>query len=82
MSVRRKCFVDAGQNNLGYEPGLPGDDLVQQNFYLGWRLRRQRAELSLGVLNFNDADYRLNPLNVYAELPRERTFVARLKLNF
>ncbi len=70
------------QNNLGYEPGLPGDDLVQQNFFLGWRLRRQRAELTLGVLNLNDADYRLNPLNIYAELPRERTFVARLKLNF
>jgi hypothetical protein len=60
---------------------LPSQDFVQQNFFVGYRFRRQRGEISVGVLNVNDTDYRLNPLNVYSELPRERTFVARLKLN-
>ena len=60
---------------------LPASDFWQGNFFLGWRLRRQRGEISIGVMNFNDTDYRLNPLNLYAELPRERVFVVRLKLN-
>ncbi len=29
-----------------------------------------------------DQDYRLNPLNLYYEAPRERTFAARLQFNF
>lgn len=66
------------QYNSDYETS----DFYQCNLFAGWRLRRQRGEVSVGVLNLNDTDYRLNPLNPYAELPRERTFVARLKLNF
>jgi outer membrane receptor protein involved in Fe transport len=61
---------------------LPGDDFFQHNLYVGYRLKRQRAEISLGVLNLADTDYRLNPLNAYAELPRERVFLVRLKINF
>jgi len=34
------------------------------------------------VANLLDQDYRLNPLNLHLELPRERMFVARLKFNF
>jgi hypothetical protein len=36
----------------------------------------------VGVLNITDQDYRLNPLTLYNELPRERTFVASLKFFF
>lgn len=70
------------QENRGYTPALPGDDCFQHNLYVGYRLKRQRAEISLGVLNLADRDYRLNPLNAYAELPRERVFFVRLKINF
>ncbi|MFO1513772.1 MAG: hypothetical protein U1F83_12790 [Verrucomicrobiota bacterium] len=49
---------------------------------VGYRLRRQYGEISLGVLNLTDTDYHLNPLNAYTELPRERVFFARLKINF
>jgi len=35
----------------------------------------------IGGLNLNGADYRLNSLNVYNELPREPTFIARLVIN-
>jgi Flp pilus assembly protein TadD len=70
------------QQNSGYTPALPGDDFVQLNLMVGYRLRRQHGEISLGVLNLTDTDYHLNPLNAYTELPRERVFVARLKINF
>ncbi len=66
------------QENSAY----PSLEFWQHNLFVGWRLRRQRGELSLGVLNLGDTDYRLNPLNLYAEMPRERVYVARLKFNF
>jgi hypothetical protein len=33
-------------------------------------------------MNITGQDYRLSPLNLTAELPRETTFVARLRFNF
>jgi len=36
----------------------------------------------IGGLNLTDKDYRLNPLTLYDELPRDRTFVARLQFSF
>jgi hypothetical protein len=63
-------------------PAEPTSDFFQSNLYVGWRLRRQRAEIRLGVLNLNGADYRLNPVNPYVELPRKRVFDARFSLNF
>ena len=71
-----------GQNNSGYDQPLPGDEFVQLNLYLGYRFWRQRGEITIGGLNLTGADYRLNPLNVYSELPRTRVFYTRLRLNF
>jgi hypothetical protein len=48
----------------------------------GYRLRRQYGEISVGVLNLTDTDYNLNPLNAYPDLPRERVFAARVRINF
>ena len=70
------------QHNTGYATALPGDNFFQHNLYVGYRFPRRRAEILLGVLNLADQDYRLNPLNLYNELPRERVFLARLKLDF
>jgi len=50
--------------------------------FAGYRFRRRYAELRLGLLNMFDADYRLNPLNLYPELPRGRTLAVSLRLNF
>ncbi|HMC28067.1 MAG TPA: TonB-dependent receptor, partial [Verrucomicrobiae bacterium] len=69
------------QRNSGYSPSLPSDDFFQHNLLIGYRLRRHRGELSFGVLNLTGRDYRLNPLNLYSELPRDRVFIARLKIN-
>jgi tetratricopeptide (TPR) repeat protein len=70
------------QSNHGYNPARPGDEFWQLNVFAGYRFPHRRAEVQLGLLNLTDQDYRLNPLNLTAELPRERTFVARLKFNF
>jgi outer membrane receptor protein involved in Fe transport len=70
------------QDNSGYSPSLPGDEFWQLNAFFGYRFFRRRAEVRLGVLNITDEDYRLNPLNIYSELPRERTLSVRLQLNF
>jgi len=68
------------QNNI--RPGLADDDFWQFNAFAGYRSPRRKIEAMLGVLNIADQDYRLNPLNVYNELPRERTLLLRLRLNF
>ena len=70
------------QSNDGYTPGLPDEDFWQFNFFVGYRFLRRQAELRVGVLNITDQDYRLNPLTLYSELPRERTLVASLRLYF
>ena len=70
------------QTNKGYTPGEPGDDFWQFNAYVGYRFLRRKAEVTLGLLNFTDQNYSLNPLNLYNELPRSRTLAVRLQLNF
>ena len=70
------------QQNSGYNPALPGDDFFQENIYVGYRFLNRRCEIQFGILNLGGQDYHLNPLNVYAELPRERTFTTRLKFVF
>jgi Tfp pilus assembly protein PilF len=66
----------------GFNPPQPGDDFVQENLYAGYRFAHRRAEIRLGVLNLSGKDYRLNPLTQYVEIPRERTFEARLNFIF
>jgi len=72
----------SSQNNRGYGGTRPGDDFWQHNISAGYRFARRRAEVQLALLNLTDRDYQLNPLNLYSELPRERTFAATLKFNF
>jgi len=61
---------------------LPDEDFWQHNLAAGYRFPRRRAELRLDLLNILDTDYRLNPLNLHAELPRDRTLAVSLRLNF
>jgi hypothetical protein len=60
----------------------PGDSFVQISAQLGRRFSRNQREVSAGVLNLSDTDYRLNPLTFARELPRSRTFFVRCRLNF
>lgn len=61
---------------------LPHDQFCQLNFWLGYRLRKGMGDISIGLLNATDTDYKLNPLNTYAELPRERVVAARVRFRF
>ncbi len=70
------------QDNHGYSSPMPGDDFWQFNAFVGYRFPKRRAEVRLGLLNINDRDYRLNPLNLTTELPRTRTLVAGFKFHF
>jgi Tfp pilus assembly protein PilF len=70
------------QDNQGYSPDEPGDDFWQFNAYAGWRFHHRQAELQLGLLNITGENYRLNPLNLYNELPRGRTMSVLFKLYF
>jgi outer membrane receptor protein involved in Fe transport len=70
------------QSNQGYSPDIPGDDFWQFNLYGGWRFLNRRAEITLGILNLADQNYRLNPLNLTPDLPRDRTFLARFRVFF
>src|SRR6185436_12082714 len=70
------------QDNDGYTPHRTGDDFWQLHAFAGYRFWRRHAEVQVGLLNLTDQNYRLNPLNLYYEAPRERTFAARLQFNF
>ena len=70
------------QSNRGYTPDIPGDDFWQFNAFAGYRFYQRRAQIQLGILNIADQNYKLNPLNLYQELPRERMFVASFRFNF
>ena len=70
------------QNSSGYSPALSGENFWQNNFMVGYRFPRRYAELRVDVLNLFDANYRLNPLNPYEELARDRTVVVRCRLSF
>lgn len=63
-------------------PDIPGDEIFQLNAYVGYRFRRNYGDVTLGLLDINDQDYKLNPLNYYNELPRERTLAVQVRLNF
>ena len=76
-------FFSRAEINEYYQsaPALPPSDFYQANVFVGYRFPRRRAEVTIGILNLNDTDYRLNPVTPYSELPRERTYVVRLRMD-
>lgn len=70
------------QSNQGYSPDQPGDDFWQFNVFAGYRSSRRHWNVTVGLLNLAGTDYRLSPLTLYQELPRERTLLLRLNLRF
>ena len=70
------------QNNSGFSTPEPGDDFWQVNAYAGYRMWQRRVEFTVGLLNIFDQNYQLEPLNLYNETARSRTFLARLRISF
>jgi Tfp pilus assembly protein PilF len=71
-----------GQHNGGPTSPGPGDYFWQFNLYAGYRFLHRAAEVRVGLLNLTDQNYMLNPVNLYYDLPRERTVSLSLKLYF
>lgn len=70
------------QVDFGYSPELERADFWQNNFMIGYRFAKRRAEAQIGLANVFNKNYKLNPLNLSPELPRTRTLVATLRINF
>ena len=75
------------QDNQGYGHSIysttrPGDTAYQLDLFAGCRFWRRRGEVTFGCLNAAGQDYRLNSLTPYPDLPRERVWSARVRLNF
>jgi outer membrane receptor protein involved in Fe transport len=70
------------QHSSGYTPALADEAMWQHNLMVGYRFPRRLAEVRVGLLNLTDEDYRLNPLNLHAALPRSRTLALSVRFNF
>ena len=69
----------------GLSPGAApraDDDTLQINALVGYRFNDNRCEISAGVLNIADNDYRFSPLSPYGNIARERTTVLRCRISF
>jgi hypothetical protein len=58
------------------------EDFWQIDTQVGHRFHHNQREISAGVLNLTDTDYRLSPLTYTRNLPRERTLFVRCRLGF
>jgi len=70
-----------GQSVRGFSDP-PGDDFWQFDAFVGYRFSQRRVDVRLGVLNLTSQDYRLQPLNVREEYPRQRMVYGGLRLTF
>jgi len=70
------------QQNSADLSSQPGDDFWHYNVLGGYRFWQRRASIAAGVLNLSDENYHLHSLTVTGNLPRERTFIARLQFSF
>lgn len=76
---------DLDDDPNGLAPGATprdGDDFWQFNALVGYRFNDNLCEVSAGVLNIADSDYRLSPLSPYGNIARERTAVIRCRFSF
>jgi hypothetical protein len=73
---------DLEDNPNGVVPPRSGDSFWQFNAMVGYRFNRNLCEVSAGVLNLGDTDYRLSPLSPRGEIARDRTAVVRCRFSF
>jgi tetratricopeptide (TPR) repeat protein len=61
---------------------LPDERFWQINVSAGYRSPRRRFECLVGLLNLTDQDYHLHPINLFLDLPRQRTLALTTRFNF
>jgi outer membrane receptor protein involved in Fe transport len=72
----------SAQENASAPSAWPDENTWTLDAFIGYRFPRRHAQLTLGVLNLLNQDYRLHPLNAHRERPRERTLVGRADFAF
>ncbi|MGV3773776.1 MAG: tetratricopeptide repeat protein [Verrucomicrobiales bacterium] len=70
------------QRNSGFGIGNGEADFWQYHLWIGYRFPGRYFDLRAGVLNLTDQDYRLQPLSLTTQIPRERTFFTSLRIQF
>ncbi|MBI3849869.1 MAG: TonB-dependent receptor [Verrucomicrobia bacterium] len=70
------------QENGGYPTPRADADYWQWDLLAGYRFPRRRAEIVVGGLNLTGRNYRLSPLNLHQETPRDATFTAQFRFQF
>lgn len=70
------------QENGSIDPDIDNESAPNLNLSFGYRLRKQKGEVRLSVLNLTDEEYELNPLSNYNLPPQERTFLIETRFNF
>ena len=85
--IQALWYLQDNDNNsihfAGVPPAeIPGEEFWQLNVFAGYRFWQRKAQITVGLLNLTDQDYKLNPIVLYNELPRSRTFISRLELSF
>jgi len=89
--------VWTNQESWGYYGDVDGalipteqpSDFWQFNTFAGYRFRNNLGEISLGLLDINNQNYQLNPLNAlytpidfYDTIATKRTLLVRVRFNF
>ena len=78
-TAQGQCWRQELQKDLS---SLPASQFWQANVEIGWRSPRRQVEITLGLLNVTGQNYNLYPINLYPDLPRQRTLLSKLQLNF
>ena len=76
---------DLDDDPRGLSPGSEprsDDQTLQINALVGCRFNDNRCEISAGILNVLNNDYRFSPLSPYGNIARERTTVLRCRISF
>ena len=71
-----------GYGHSIYSSARADESAYQVDLIAGWRFFRRRMEVTVGCLNVTGQDYRLNSLTPYADMPRERVWTGRLRIEF
>jgi tetratricopeptide (TPR) repeat protein len=80
--VEANYFSQDLEDDPSRTPFREGDAFWQFNALAGYRFNQNTCEISAGVLNIGDTDYRLSALNPRGEIVRDRTAVLRCRFNF
>ncbi len=70
------------QQSDSITPEIGDTNAPNLNLSIGYRLQKQRGEITFSILNLTDEEYELNPVNNYSEPPHERTFVIQTRFSF